>query len=123
MKLHLDEFPEINVIDSYGAGSISVNRQAYSGSLLLTPDKVFTDSLPTELGGLSMALLERMAGLQPDVLLIGTGPRQLFPEAALLSALYEMNLPFETMNTPAACRSYNVLVGESRFVVALLLPA
>lgn len=123
MKLHFDEFPEINIIDSYAAGSISINRQSYSCTVLVTPDNIFTDDLPIDINDTSPALLERIAALQPDVLLLGTGAQQVFPETAILSALYEKRLPFEAMSTPAACRSYNVLVGESRFVVALLLPA
>ncbi|NNM01544.1 MAG: hypothetical protein HKO62_12395 [Gammaproteobacteria bacterium] len=123
MKLHFDEFPEINVIDSYATGSISINRQPYSGSIMVTPKNVFTDDLPVDINDCSHALLDRISELQPDVLLLGTGARQVFPEPAILSALYEKSLPFEAMSTPAACRSYNVLVGESRFVVALLLPA
>jgi len=59
--------------------------------------------------------------LQPEVLLIGTGARQVFPGTALIAELYALRLGFEIMDTAAACRTYNVLVAEGRDVAAALI--
>ena len=59
--------------------------------------------------------------LQPEVLLIGSGPRQKFPDRGTLAALYESRIGFEIMDTGAACRTYNVLVAEGRSVAAALI--
>jgi len=59
--------------------------------------------------------------LRPEVLLIGTGPRQVFPDRALLAPLHAARVGFEVMDTAAACRTYNVLVGEGREVAAALI--
>jgi len=54
-------------------------------------------------------------------LLLGTGPSQRFPDPPLYAELYRSRVGFEIMDTGAACRTYNVLVGEGRAVVAALL--
>ena len=55
------------------------------------------------------------------VLLLGTGQRQVFPNAAFGARFLQAGVGFEVMDTGAACRTFNVLVGEQRQVVALLL--
>ena len=70
---------------------------------------------------LAAADLEPVLALQPEILLIGSGERQVFPVPELLAALYAARLGFEIMATGAACRTYNVLVAEGREVAAALL--
>jgi uncharacterized protein len=57
------------------------------------------------------------------VALLGTGSRQRFPAPRLTRALAEARIGLEVMTTPAACRTYNILMAEGRKVVAALLPA
>jgi uncharacterized protein len=59
---------------------------------------------------------------EPELVLIGTGQRQVFPEAAFGAQFLRSGIGFEVMNTGAACRTFNVLVSEQRRVVALLIP-
>ena len=54
-------------------------------------------------------------------MLLGTGPVFRFPEAARLAPLYQAGIGVEVMDTPAACRTYNILMGEGRKVLAALL--
>jgi uncharacterized protein len=70
---------------------------------------------------LEAADLEPVVALAPEVLLIGTGVRQVFPAAAVFAALHARRIGFEVMDTGAACRTYNVLVAEDRRVAAALL--
>jgi len=67
--------------------------------------------------------LEPVLALRPEVLLLGSGPRQVFPAPELLAQLYAARIGFEVMDTGAACRTYNVLVGEGRAVAAALIIA
>jgi uncharacterized protein len=57
----------------------------------------------------------------PELVLFGSGPTQHFLPPMLWQALVKQGIGFETMNTPAACRTYNVLVAEGRKVLAALL--
>jgi len=54
-------------------------------------------------------------------MLIGTGTVQRFPDPVALRPLIEAGIGFEIMSTPAACRTYNILVAEDRQVVAALI--
>jgi uncharacterized protein len=64
---------------------------------------------------------EVIAGLNPELVIFGSGSRIRFPRPALLQALMSRRIGLETMDTAAACRTYNVLLAEGRSVVAALL--
>ena len=59
--------------------------------------------------------------MHPDIVLLGTGARLAFPDPARLAPLYKAGIGVEVMDTPAACRTYNILVGEGRNVVAAVI--
>ncbi len=60
--------------------------------------------------------------LQPDIVLLGTGPKQFFPSRAIREAFAARRVGLEVMDLGAACRTYNILVQEERRVAAALLP-
>lgn len=62
-----------------------------------------------------------LAKTQPELVIFGSGARLRFPSPALLRALMEQRIGLETMDTLAACRTYNILAGEGRQVIAALL--
>jgi len=64
---------------------------------------------------------ERLVALRPEVVIFGSGPRLQFVPPALMRALMAARIGCETMDTPAACRTYNVLASERRKVLAALL--
>ncbi len=64
---------------------------------------------------------EPVIALAPELVIFGSGSRLRFPPPALLKALMARRIGFEVMDTPAACRTYNVLLAEGRSVVAALL--
>ena len=65
--------------------------------------------------------LSRTLALEPELVLLGTGARQIFPDAAYGAQFLRAGIGFEVMDTSAACRTFNVLVGEQRRVAAMLL--
>jgi uncharacterized protein len=65
--------------------------------------------------------LEPALAMGPQVVIIGTGQRQQFPDPAVYFALLEQGIGVEIMDTGAACRTYNILAGEGRRVVAALM--
>ena len=62
-----------------------------------------------------------LAQTRPELIIFGSGTRLRFPPPALLRALMENRIGLETMDTRAACRTYNILAGEGRQVLAALL--
>lgn len=114
--------PDRQLVQSYRGGGFTVSGVRHEGSLLVFPDRV----LPWQVGRmdeLSLASLEplRDPGPAPDILVVGTGAGfALFPPE-LRQALKGWGAVVEAMATPAACRTYNLLVAEERRVAAALI--
>ena len=90
-------------------------------SLLITAEQIDETWGPEHFSTLSQTHLEQLLTLGCDVLLLGTGHRQRFPSSVLLRPLIEAGRPLEIMDTPAACRTYNILQAEGRAVAAALI--
>ena len=121
MKFSLDQPTTVHVVRGYGPGMLRIGERSFDRSLIVTADTLIEGWRPARIEDLQPADLEPLLQLQPEVLLIGSGARQGFPERATLSALYAARLGFEIMATGAACRTYNVLVAEGRKVAAALI--
>ena len=121
MKLYRDRPVGQNVVTAYGERYIDINGMRHTASLLLLPQTLDTDWGGIDFAGLTLDHFERLANLECDVLLLGTGSRQQFPDASLLQPLMAARIGFEIMDTGAACRTYNILVAEGRTVAAFLL--
>jgi uncharacterized protein len=121
MKIELDIQTAGNRIQSYAAGSITVNETIYTASLLLAPDRLIADWPPQTFADLAPQHLATVAALQPEIVLLGTGRILRFPDDQILAPLIDNDIGYEIMDTGAACRSYNILMSEGRRVVAALL--
>lgn len=128
MKLHLQSGSQQEyLIRGYSASEIIINDNAYHRSLILAPDRVIPDWAPQSHEALAVTDWEPLLLLQPEVILLGTGTGTgtglRFPSAAQLLPLIQAGIGYEVMDTAAACRTYNILMGEGRRVVAgLILP-
>ena len=113
-------YPGVAPIDAYGNGGFRFAGMSHRGSILCLPSGIYAWEPPDPLdtSSLEPALAERGELLR--VLILGTGMRQVFPAAAVRRAFIEAGLALEPMDTGAACRTYNVLLGEGRPVGAAL---
>ena len=121
MKLQPDRAIGVNLINACTSEQIVVNGQPWHESILL-PAK--GDVLPwgaTQHGDLSAEHFARIAQASPELVIFGSGPKLRFVNPAFLAALMERRIGIETMDTAAACRTYNVLAAEGRNVMAALL--
>lgn len=119
MKFHADATSG-NAISGYGDGWVSVNGQRFTDSLVVAHDHLSGwDCLGFD--ALQQSHFDRLASLDPELLIFGSGKRLRFAAPALLAHLYGRRIGVETMDTQAACRTYNFLLGEGRRVVAALL--
>ena len=105
----------------YGEGYVEVNRARHSASLVVAAEQVITDWPVDSIEGLGADHFAAIIGLKPEVVLIGTGPKFEFPEPRRLEPLRKAGIGVEVMDTPAACRTYNILLSEGRNVVAALI--
>lgn len=98
--------------------SARVNDQILTASFILAPDTLIEQWQPQPAAELAPADLEPLLALNPELVLLGTGQQQVFPPAATLAACLTRGVGLEVMANNAAARTYNVLAGEGRRVVA-----
>ena len=110
-----------NTFTGYGEGYVEVNKSRHGSSLVVSGERLITDWPVTRVEGLAPDHMAAIAELKPEIVLLGTGARLAFPEPAQLAPLYKAGIGVEVMDTPAACRTYNILLGEGRNVVAALV--
>lgn len=121
MKLTDDRSEGINLVRSYAPGVVQVADKPLHRSCLIKADRLVTDWRPQSISDLRVEDLDAVFELEPEIVVIGSGPRQRFPDPALLAAVLSRGIGCEVMDTGAACRTYNVLASEDRKVVAALL--
>ncbi|WP_041604115.1 Mth938-like domain-containing protein [Thioflavicoccus mobilis] len=109
------------LIQGYEPGAIRIAGQTYREGLIVTPRRLVPGWGPVAAAQLTPADVEALLDFAPQVILLGTGERQVFPAATLLTAAHKRRIGIEVMDTGAACRTYNILVGEGRDVVAGLM--
>ena len=121
MKLQLTRLGDTRMFTAHGQGYVDVNGERYDSSIVVQADQVHRDWNPSDFDGLTEADFAWFLKLKPEVLLFGTGATQRFAHPRLYRALTDARIAVEFMDTPAACRTYNILVAEGRHVVAALL--
>ncbi|MDL2355623.1 MAG: Mth938-like domain-containing protein [Pseudomonadota bacterium] len=124
MKLHSSSTQQYQTVTGYFDGGVEINAVPYTFSLTVMPE---TAPRPWPVGAfeeLSAAHFEAIAHDAPDVVILGTGARQRFVHPRLIASLSERRIGVECMDNQAACRTYNILMGEGRKVtLALILQA
>jgi len=108
-----------------GADGISalVNDIRLTGSFVLAPNTLIEAWAVRDAKALTVDQLEPLLALAPEVVLLGTGANQVFPSPAVMAACLGRGVGLEVMSNAAAARTFNVLAGENRKVVAgFILP-
>jgi uncharacterized protein len=108
-----------NVIRAWEPGRIRVLERWIEGDVIVSADRLIEGWVAPTL--LAVTDLREAIVLSPEIILLGTGPELTLPDTDLMAELAEQRIGLEVMSTPAACRTYNVLVHEQRRVVAVLL--
>jgi uncharacterized protein len=112
--------PAGNIVRSYEPGRLLVNSSVFETSVVLTVDNV--EPWPVrDIASLDAAHLTTLLSHSPDLIVLGTGPHQVFPPAPSLRPLAEAGIGIEIMTTQAAVRTYNVLISEGRRILAALI--
>jgi uncharacterized protein len=121
MKLHLTASDARYSFSGYGAGYVEVNGKRYQRSVIVTPERLVEPWLVSDWAALATEHFAAIVELRPSVVLLGSGARQRFPHPSLTRALIDARIGLEVMDTQAACRTYNILVGEGRAVAAAVI--
>jgi len=112
------------IIESYGDDGFRISGERYPGPVIVWPEGVATWAV-SSISDAAMETLDAVFSADPpiEILLIGSGATFEMAPAALRSALGARGVSIESMDTGAACRTYNVLMAEDRRVAAALIPA
>jgi uncharacterized protein len=121
MRLTDDRSDGAFLVRSYAPGELRVGDAVLHRSCLISAERLIEDWRPQTLDDLREEDLDAVFALQPEIVVLGSGARQRFPQPRLLAAILARGIGCEVMDTGAACRTYNVLVSESRRAVAALL--
>jgi len=108
-------------ISAYDSASISINGVKYGSSLVIAPDALDPNWPPAAVTDLRTEDFQTIIQLRPELVLLGTGLNLRFPLIETYAELIQMGIGVEVMDTGAACRTYNILMGEGRRVVAGLI--
>jgi uncharacterized protein len=110
----------VNLITRYGADFIALGENEIRESCIVTAS-TFSPWAPRSVDEFTVELFQPLFSLRPDVVVLSTGARQVFPRAALRAEFATRKIGLEVMEIGAACRTYNVLVSEERKVLAAIL--
>ena len=116
MRLNEIDFNDATPIDGYGPGFFRVGGKRIDGPVIVSPNGV------AAWGGWDDTAAVLSLQSKVDVVFVGTGAEIAHPPKAFREPLEEAGIGVETMASPAACRTYNVLLSEGRRVAVALLP-
>ena len=124
MKLQPDRL-DVQSILGYGSGWVGIASNGVAekieSSIVIGSGGEKFDWDCARFEDLTEAHFEKLAATQPELVIFGSGTRLRFAPPAFMRALMQNRIGIETMDTLAACRTYNILAGEGRRVIAALL--
>jgi len=121
MKFTLDKPGSELVFSDYTDHSVTINDQKLVNSLIVFPDELQVEWPTLSVTDLTMEHFQLILERRPDIVILGTGSQQRFPDINLRRQLAANRLQLEVMDNAAACRTYNLLVSEDRDVGAAII--
>jgi uncharacterized protein len=121
MQISREEGNISNAITAYATGEIRMRDRVFHASLIATRDAVIPEWQPASVEQLSIDDFRQLLDLFPEVVILGTGPKQRMPAPELFAAFAARGIGLEVMDTGAACRTYNLLLSEYREVAVALV--
>ncbi|WP_026075764.1 Mth938-like domain-containing protein [Noviherbaspirillum massiliense] len=121
MKLHSTPTQHYQTVTAYDKDGVEINAVKYDYSLIVMPEMPPVPWPVTSFDTLSADNFAQIDGAKPDVVILGTGDRQRFVHPKLVASLSARHVGVECMDNQAACRTYNILMGEDRKVALALI--
>ena len=121
MKLHSSTTQQYQTVTGYDDEGVEINAQRFNYSLIVMPETPARAWDVATFEGLTAEHFDKIEQDRPDVVILGTGERQRFVHPRLVASLSARHIGVECMDSKAACRTYNVLMGEGRKVTLALI--
>lgn len=122
LNLTLHDADDHHAITRYDASGITVGERHFEVGVVVHPEREAYGWSVEDVAGLTVEAVEQLLAGDPDVVILGTGARQVFPSGSVLRVFADRGVGCEVMDSGAACRTYNVLASEARDVVAAIMP-
>lgn len=117
--MHINlEAAENNAIQAYSDNEIQINSIVYERSLIVSKEEIITDLAIKDIQEIDDHYLQQLMKFKPEVIIIGHKNTGKFAPITVISQLSQQRIGIECMSIGAACRTYNILLGEQRAVVA-----
>ncbi len=121
MKLHASDTQKYQTVTGYDETGVEINAQRYNYSLIVLPEIPPRAWDAPTFESITAEHFVTIGEDSPDVVILGTGARQRFIHPRLTAALTMRRIGVECMDSQAACRTYNILMGEGRKVTLALI--
>jgi len=121
VKLQPDPKQSLNTVTRYDAHFIEINEVCFKNSVLVMPQGEVQAWGPNRFEDLDQAAFRLILEKSPALVIFGSGQRLRFPPPSVFQDLIAARIGFETMDTQAACRTYNILMSEGRLVLGAFL--
>lgn len=121
MKFTEHRDSNLKAVKSYQKGQVRINADEYTDSLFLTQTEVFEKWEITHISQLDESRLQPILDQKPEVIILGTGETQIFPDMSLFAHCRKFGAGLEVMANDAACRTFNILTTEDRPVILALV--
>jgi len=123
MQIHLERPDYRYIVQRADGQQVLVNGRSLQRSFIIAPDQLIEAWPPQSLAALNTEAIQAILALEPALVVLGTGSCQHFPSAQLMAQCLTRGVGIEVMNNAAAARTFNILAGEGRRVVAgFILP-
>ena len=121
MKLHSATTKQYQTVTGYDDRGVEINAERFEFSLIVMPEAAPRPWNAPTFESLTAEHFEKIEQDMPDVVILGTGERQRFVHPKLVASLSALRIGVECMDSQAACRTYNILMGEGRKVTLALI--
>ena len=121
VKLHPANYAHQFFFTGYDEGFVLVNQIRYEKSLIVLPNQLIENWPVFSTTELEFHHFDALITAAPEIILLGTGPKHIFPNHSLLAQIAKTGIGMEIMDTRAACRTFNILAEEGRHIAAALL--
>ncbi len=118
MELNLQQAQSEFTVRRVEIGAVVVGGQTLRHSFVLTPRQLITDWPVTSVNDINQDNVDQLLELEPELVILGSGPKQQFALPSVQAALLRRGIGLECMDNAACARTYNLLAGEGRHVVA-----
>ncbi len=121
MKFNEESSTNSHIIQSYNDSEIIIDGKVFSSSFIISKNTLIESWPVADISQLESDHLKAILDMRPEVILIGTGQKLVFPSPQSYVSVINQGMGIEFMDSGAACRTYNVLVSEGRNVVTAII--